>query len=135
MQKIQEEKNTLTVILDKSIKLSFFTYKYKLLKKTLETENLRLASIIDIACMKLSAIVSRATTKDYVDLYFILKQESLKMIIKALRRKMPELDPNLAFKSLTYFQDINREPIRFRNNCNVSFNQVKGFLIRETQRL
>lgn len=35
---------------------------------------LRLASLADIGGMKLSAITSRAAYKDYVDLYYILKQ-------------------------------------------------------------
>ncbi len=76
--KVQEEKNTLTVILDEKIKLSFFTYKYKLIKKLIQTESLNLASIEDIACMKLAAITSRAVNKDYIDLYFILQNIKLK---------------------------------------------------------
>ena len=106
--KTQEEKNTLTVFIDENIKLSFFTYNYKLIEKLINEPNLRIASILDIACMKLSAIVSRATNKDYIDLYFIIKKIPLKLILNKLNKKLPELDINLVLKSLVYFEDINK---------------------------
>lgn len=59
----------LTVLIDDSIKLNFFIYKYKLLNKLVDEENLKLASIEDIRCIKLSAITGRAVNKDYVDIY------------------------------------------------------------------
>jgi len=129
--KVQEEKNTLTVFIDDSIKLSFFTYKYKLLKKPVEEPNLRIASVVDIAVMKLSAVVSRATNKDYIDLYFILKEVSLKDIFTAASRKMPELDINLVLKSLVYFEDISEEAIKFKNKKNIDFATVKRFFEKE----
>jgi hypothetical protein len=133
--KVQEEKNTLTVFIDESIKLSFFSYKYKLVDRLVDEENFKIASILDIACMKLSAIVSRATNKDYIDLYFILKQVALEKIVKALNKKMPELDLNLVFKSLVYFKDINKEPIKFKNNLNVDFSTVKVFFEKEVRKI
>ena len=129
--KTQEEKNTLTVFIDENIKLSFFTYNYKLIEKLINEPNLRIASILDIACMKLSAIVSRATNKDYIDLYFIIKKIPLKLILNKLNKKLPELDINLVLKSLVYFEDINKEPIKFKNNSNLNFNIVKDFFKKE----
>lgn len=126
--KVQEEENTISVIIDESIKLSFFYYPYKQVKKFKSEEVFRLASIEDIACMKLSAIVSRAVQKDYVDLYFILKQINLEGIFKALKKKMPELDENLILKSLVYFKDVEREKIIFKKGNHVSFEEVKNFL-------
>src|SRR3989338_4314081 len=90
--KIQEEPNTLTVLIDESIKISFFTYKYKLIDKIIRDENITYASIQDIACMKLSAITGRASNKDYIDLYFILKLFSLSNLLGKSQDKYPELD-------------------------------------------
>jgi len=128
MSKIQETGNTLTVLVDESIKLSFFSYKYKLVNKPIEQENMRLASVEDIGCMKLSAITGRASNKDYIDLYYILQNLKLKDLLKKLSKKFPDLDRNLVLKSLVYFQDINIEPINFKNNNYVGFEQVKSFL-------
>ncbi|MDD3301461.1 MAG: nucleotidyl transferase AbiEii/AbiGii toxin family protein [Patescibacteria group bacterium] len=133
--KVQEEKNTLTVFIDENIKLSFFAYKYKLLKKLVNEPYFNIASVLDIAVMKLSAVVSRATNKDYIDLFFILKELSLAEILIAKNKKMPELDSNLVLKSLVYFQDIKKEPIKFKNNRNIDLQMVKDFFVREVQKI
>lgn len=127
IKKVQDLKNTLTVFIDEDIKLSFFTYDYQLIDKLIDEPYFKIASIKDIACMKLSAIVSRASNKDYIDLYYILQEISLKEILKCLEKKMPELEINLVLKSLIYFKDIEKEKIRFKNNRNIDFKQIKDF--------
>ena len=133
--KIQEEPNTLTVLIDRSVKISFFTYKYKLIDKTIGDDNLTYASISDIACMKLSAITGRATNKDYIDLYFILNLFSLSNLLEKAQEKYPELDRNLILKSLVYFDDITAEKIMFKNNNDISFEDVKQRLKNEVKKL
>ncbi|HTX86684.1 MAG TPA: nucleotidyl transferase AbiEii/AbiGii toxin family protein [Candidatus Nanoarchaeia archaeon] len=133
--KVQEEKNTLTVFIDNKIKISFFSYPYKLIGKSLNEENFKIASIEDIAIMKLAAIVSRATNKDYIDLYFILKKISLKNVLKKMEKKLPDLDINLVLKSLVYFSDIVYEPIKFKNNNSVDFSEVKKNFITEVEKI
>lgn len=133
--KVQEEKNTLTVFIDDNIKLSFFTYNYKLLDKLINEPDFRIASILDIACMKLAAIVSRAANKDYIDLYFILQEIKLETVLDKLRLKMPELDANLVLKSLVYFKDVNKEPIKFKNNRNIDFKRIKDFFYNEARKV
>lgn len=126
--KIQEEKNTLTVLIDDNIKLSFFGYKYKLLDNPTEDENFRIASVEDIACMKLSAITSRASNKDYIDLYYILQKISLEDILEKVSQKLPDLGTSLILKSLVYFDDIDAGPIIFKNNNFVGMREVEKFL-------
>ena len=129
IQKVQDEKNTLTIIIDENVKLSFFTYQYPLLNPLISEKYIRLASVEDIACMKLSAIVSRSVEKDYVDLYFILQNNNLAKLLKSSQKKFPSLDANLIIKSLTYFDDIIEEAIMFKNNKNVSLDEIKTFLL------
>ncbi len=133
LSKVQQEENTLTIILD-DVKLSFFSYPYKLVNKLIEEKYLKIASIEDIACMKLGAITSRATNKDYVDLYFILKKISLNEILSKLIKKMPSLDISLVLKSLIYFKDIVFEPIRFKNQKDIDFKSVKDFFKKEIKK-
>jgi hypothetical protein len=73
VKKIFEEKNTLYIIVN-DVKISFITYDYKNIGALVESQYLSLASIEDIGAMKLSAIQNRATNKDYVDLYIIIKK-------------------------------------------------------------
>lgn len=133
--KTQQEYNTLTVLISDSIKLSFFTYKYKLINKTINEKNIRLASIEDIGCMKLSAITGRASNKDYIDIYYILQNVELKDLLKKASKKFPELDSNLILKSLIYFQDISMQPINFKNDNYVEFKEVKSLLKQEVKKI
>ncbi len=129
--KTQDEKDTLTVKINENIKLSFFTYRYVLVKPLIKTEYFDLASIEDIACMKLSAIVSRYLLKDYVDIYWILHQIKLSDLLILNQHKLQNLDINLVLKSLVYFDDVVPEKITFKNNKDVDFETVKEFLRKE----
>ncbi len=131
--KTQEENNTLSIIIDAEIKISFLKYPYPVIEPYVEDEYFRIASILDIACMKLSAIVGRSVIKDYIDLYFILQSHSLPSILAILDKKMPDLDRNLVLKSLVYFNDITSEPIIFKNGNNVSLDEIKRFLVHEVK--
>ncbi len=133
LQKIQEENNTLTILIN-NIKLSFFHDPYLILEPLIELEHLQLASVIDIGCMKLSAVVSRAAMKDYVDLYFILQMISLEELLVKCEQKLPSLDRNLILKSLVYFEDIIEEPIHYIPTREVSNDDIKGFLKTEVKK-
>ena len=133
--KTQEDKNTLSILIDKEIRCSFFSYKYPLLNKTIDEENFRIASLEDIACMKCSAITSRASVKDYIDLYFLFKKIPIEKILQAITKKLPDLDINLVLKSLTYFDDVQMEPILFKDDHKVDFKTVKIFLKKTVQKV
>ncbi len=135
VKKYQEEKDTLGIIIDDEVKLSFMRYSYQLLNKCIEDDSLRIASIGDIACMKLSAIVSRSAMKDYVDIYFILKSMTLSELLEMCEKKIPELDQNLILKSLVYFGDITSEKIIFKNNNDVSMQKIENFLVDEVKKI
>lgn len=126
--KIQDKKDTLTVSIDDSIKISIFTYPYKLIKPLIETEYFQISSIEDIGCMKLSAITSRMVEKDYVDLYFILQKASLSDLLDLAKEKFPSIDTNLVLKSLVYFDDITNEPIVYKHNHEIDFELIKKSL-------
>ncbi len=128
MVKTLEEKDSLNIIIDNEIKISLLRYPYPLLFPLIQEEYLRIASVGDIGCMKLSAIVARSLEKDYIDLYFILKKISLGDLLPLVQKKMPDLDQNLVLKSLVYFDDIEPEKIIFKNNSTVQFSVVKIFL-------
>lgn len=133
--KTQEEKNTLTVLIRENIKFSFFSYDYKLIKDSIKEDYICLASIEDIACMKLLAILSRATNKDYIDLYYILQHYELEYILSVCKQKFPEIDINLILKSLIYFKDVESEPIKFKRGSEIDFEQIKSYLIDSVKRV
>lgn len=130
-----EERDSLYVTVDGEIKLSFLRYPYILIKECLNQENFRIASIEDIACMKLSAIVSRAMERDFVDLYFLIQKIPLKSLLTMLVKKMPSLEVNLVLKSLVYFDDVTEEKIKFKHGFNVSMKELKQFFEEQVKKL
>ncbi len=126
--KVQDERNTLTVITAGAIKLSFMRYPYALLRPLVRSEHFDLADIADIGCMKLSAITGRGTMKDYVDLYYILRRHPLNELLALCAVKLPQLDRALILKALVYFDDLDDEPIRYVKGNAISFDEVKTLL-------
>lgn len=131
----QAAPNTLGSLVDSTIRLSFMTYQYPLIEPLLDSPSLKLASVLDIGCMKLSAIISRSTLKDYVDLYTILQDVNLDTLLKATQQKFPSVDPNVMLKALVYFDDVQEEPIAFQPGFAVERTTIETFLqtkVRET---
>lgn len=129
----QESRNTLAVIVEDDVRISFMTYRYPLLGAWVETEHLRLASVPDIGCMKLGAIVSRSELKDYTDIFFILKNLSLTELLIKLSKKIPSLDQNLVLKALVSFDDIVIEPIDFIKGNKVSFDTIQASIVKSVK--
>jgi len=125
--RIDQSQDTLHMSVD-GVQMSFFRYKYDLIDDLIETINLQLAAIPDIACMKLSAVISRATTKDYVDIYYILQDYSLEELLNFADDKYPNFNRNLALKSLVYFDDVTEEPLEFLDDDAPDFDEVKEYL-------
>lgn len=88
--------------------LDFITHAYPLVK------NVQLASLEDIAAMKLNAIVGNGTrVKDFIDIAYLSSHLSLKEMLEAYEHKYNSRNQVLVLKSLTYFNDINQnEPIQ-----------------------
>lgn len=112
--KTQEEAGTLSVLIDDDVRASFIHFPYPLVAPAIETPHFPIASMEDIACMKLNAMTGRTAFKDYIDMYFILQTLPLTDIMRALQTKMPSLEPLLALKSLAYFEDVREEHIIFK---------------------
>lgn len=81
---------------DTFLKVDFHHYTNQKLNKGLMWRGLEIDSIEDIAVNKLSTIASSARTRDYVDLYFILRQFpfTLHQLIAGVRKKFSQdIDP------------------------------------------
>lgn len=91
------------------IKVDFVNYKYPLLEKPLEIDGIRMLSTNDIAAMKLNAIAGRGSKKDFIDLYFLFNEFSLKQMLGFYKEKYHDGSEFLVTKSLTYFDDANNQ--------------------------
>ena len=59
-----------------TVKITFFSFPYKINPEINYNEIISVPSLLDLAAMKTYALGGRAKWKDYVDLYFILKDQS-----------------------------------------------------------
>jgi len=111
------------------IEVSFFRYPYKLLfAKKKYNQSICLANPKDIAAMKIDAIATRGSKKDFIDMYFLLQNFSLKELISILPKKF-EVQYNTAhlLKAFVYFKDAEKSQMP-RMIKKVSWEEVKKSL-------
>lgn len=106
-------KNTIKGKIDHVI-VDFITHAYPIVKNNKLIEGVRLASLEDIAAMKLNAIVGNGTRlKDFIDIAYLSSHLTLKEMLNAYEHKYSSRNQVLVLKSLSYFNDINQnEPIQ-----------------------
>ena len=129
----QSSENILITKID-NIKVDFVNYKYSLLNDYLVVDNIRMVSTQDIAAMKLNAIMGRGSRKDFVDLYFLLKEFSMEEIFNFYKQKFNDGSEFLVLKSLTYFDDaeLHPQPIMFKD---FNWETCKQKILEEVSKL
>jgi hypothetical protein len=99
-------KQTLIVEIE-GIKVDFIRFRYPFAQYIRIIEGIRMASIQDIACMKIDAIMGRGKKKDFCDLYFLLRKHSLIDIMTWYQQMFQHSTLFHVYKSLTWFDDAN----------------------------
>lgn len=131
----QQAPGTLDVLI-KQVQTSFLEYEYPLLKPFLDYKGLKMAGLADIACMKITAISSRGSKKDFVDLYFIMKKHPLPQLWDWFQQKYADVNYQRLhlLKSLVYFADAEDEP-PLDYLQEVSWEEVKAYFQKEVLQL
>src|SRR5712691_7574692 len=73
-----------------STKVSFLGYHYPMLFPLSIYKGIKVADPRDIAAMKVSAIASRGTKRDFVDLYLLSQKYGLDEVIRLFERKFSQ---------------------------------------------
>jgi hypothetical protein len=117
------------------VKVDLVNFPYPWLENEITIDGIRLADVKDIAAMKLAAITGRGTRKDFIDLYFLLKQFSLGDMLSFYEEKYSDGSSFLVIKSLTYFEDAERDqspvmlhPINWETIKKAIVTSVEEFL-------
>jgi predicted nucleotidyltransferase component of viral defense system len=119
------------------VQVSFFGYDYPQLEKVLECGEglLPLAHSDDIAAMKLAAIASRGSRKDFVDLWLLVaRHRSLQDYLDLFKRKYRMRDTGHVVRSLSYFDDADEEP-ELRMLIDLDWERVKSEFLTWVSRL
>jgi len=115
------------------IRISLFRYPYPLIKPCQEIGNIYLASVEDIAAMKILAISQRGRRRDFIDIYFLIKKFGLKSIIEFVKEKYPMFNIYVGLQGLIYFKDADEDPEKKRSRLlkKIKWSEVKKFIIKE----
>jgi len=127
-----ESEKTFNGTLDR-VKISFFEYPYPLIvPKKRYKGNVYLAGIPDIAAMKMEAIGSRGSHKDFIDIYFLLQHYSLEELLGFVHKKFANIEYNEThlLKALTYFEST-RSSVMPQLIKQVSWQKVTNTIKRE----
>jgi hypothetical protein len=127
---LQKSVNTLIAKID-GVETSLFTYPYKLVNPPIETDYLNLASIEDIAAMKLIAIIQRGIQRDFIDMYFLIKLLGLPRIFQLTEEKYSPFNKYLGLQVLTYFADAEKASPKRKTAIfeRVNWEEIKKFII------
>lgn len=126
-----------TLILEANgIASSFFYYGYPLLKPLVISKHIKLASLEDIAAMKLIAIIQRGVKRDFIDLYFLAEELGLENIMALTKRKYAGFNRYLACQALVYFNDADKRQDREAKMLKpLDWKRVKAYFETEISRL
>ena len=115
-----------------AVKVSFVFYPFNPLYKIVRTANLGILNWKDIALDKAYSIGRRGEWRDYVDLYFCMKNGfSLEGIMKGAKKKFRDLfSEKLLLSQLCYFGDIKDYSIELMKE-DITPQQLRQFFERE----
>ncbi|MBM3708044.1 MAG: hypothetical protein FJW69_06865 [Actinobacteria bacterium] len=131
-----ESENSLTCNFNTTI-ITFLEYDYPCLFVFKNLQGIKIADSRDIGCMKIDAISSGGTKRDFIELFYICKKViSLDELIILFQRKYKNVEYNMIhiFKSLLYFEDAEKEPMP-RTITSTSWKDVKNYFKKEVKRL
>ena len=129
-RRVSEQLN-LTIL---NVKMTFFEYPYPIETPIDFDKIIRMPDLLSLAAMKAFALGKRSKWKDYVDLYFLLRDYfSLEMIIqKAETIFEQEFSAKLFRSQLAYHADIEHgEAVEFLPGFETGEEEVKSFLIEQ----
>jgi len=113
-------------------KTSFLGYNYPVLYPLGSFHGIQVADPKDIAGMKISAVASRGSRRDFVDLYALSQKYGLEKLLETFHRKFAKVNYSTVhvLKSLTYFEDAEQEPMPDML-VPLAWEEVKQFFCRE----
>ena len=117
------------------VKITFFNYPYPVKHNEMVKSYISMPTLLSLSAMKAFALGRRAKWKDYVDLYFIIKDKySIKDIsTEAIFIFGNMFSEKLFREQMSFHEDIDySEPVEYLPGFEVSENVIKDFLINKS---
>jgi len=124
---LNQTSEQIDLLLD-GVKVTFFNAKWSFLK-SFQKQKLNIASIKQVAAMKVNVLFLRAKYRDYYDLYFLAKEGmSLKEIFKCSEDIVEGITYKLFVVGLLYIDDIEDDNIEYlQPKEKISKEQIRDF--------
>ncbi len=113
------------------VRVTFLQYQYPMIKPVQRWSEMEcsIASLEDLACMKLSAIAQRGARKDFCDIYALgTKVFTLQEMLNFYQKKYGIKDVGSVLYGLVYFDDAEEEKMP-RMLWNVRWNEIKKTIL------
>ncbi len=93
------------------VKISLFAYRYKQVAPKKLYGNIPIASLPDLAAMKLDTILGRGTKRDLIDIYFLAQKFTLKKLFGFYQKKYGNFEDRelMIKKALVFFEDADKD--------------------------
>jgi len=119
-----------------AVGLRLFYYPYPLVQPFEEISGLAVASAADLGLMKLGAIISRGSRRDFVDLYLLCRRLPLATLLDLAEDKFGHVRdfPLQALKGLADLSEIEGEPMP-RLAAPLDWNEVEAWLRGEVREM
>jgi hypothetical protein len=126
----------LFVRLGGGVGLRLFYYPYPLVQPFEDFAGLAVASAVDLGLMKLGAIISRGTRRDFVDLYLLCRELPLESLLDLAEDKFGHVRdfPLQALKGLADLSQTEGEPLP-RLAVPLEWSEVETWLRTEVREL
>ena len=128
-QILREETNQFDFVVRNEIKLTFLKHAFPPLHPPIKTGSLDLFNLKDLASNKAATIGRRGVWRDYVDLFFLIKNgtSSLKSVITETEKRFGgEFNKRLFLEQLLFTKDITDFEIDYLSKT-YSFEEISSF--------
>ncbi|MEK7127514.1 MAG: nucleotidyl transferase AbiEii/AbiGii toxin family protein [Patescibacteria group bacterium] len=132
-----QTKTQLNFLTPKSVRVTFYHAGFPPLFPTIKTNSLDLYDLKDLATNKAYTVGRRGKWRDYIDLYFLLKEKKIslgELVNLTKRRYGDDFSEKLFLEQLIYFRDIKKFSIDFCRDETAPEN-VQKFLIEDVKKL
>ncbi|MEK9156411.1 MAG: nucleotidyl transferase AbiEii/AbiGii toxin family protein [Patescibacteria group bacterium] len=128
---LRDETGQFTFIIN-NVRFTFFQFPYKINFSESFDDIIKLPDLLTLAAMKAFALGRRAKWKDYVDLYFILKENHTISEITAKGQEIfgNEFNEKIFRTQLAYFEDIDySEQVIYKDGFYAGDEVIKKALV------
>lgn len=112
------------------VAVDFLRHNYPDLESQVIFDGIRMASLRDIAAMKVNAILnSGSRIKDFIDVAYLGRYLTMNEMVSSYTQKYPGLNEMMILKALLYFDDVDYSTeIVLLGNNDFSFARIKSLI-------